>query len=81
MNKMYVDIALKVLGNDIGWFAFQGIESQITYQNIVDALLKHLDGSTLTKKQDIEVTKMYFLIILLLIKCVCNFIFISFTII
>lgn len=60
MNKMYVDIALKVLGNDIGWFAFQGIESQITYQNIVDALLKHLDSSALTKKQDIEVTKMYF---------------------
>lgn len=60
MNKMYVDVALKVLGNDIGWFAFQGMESKITYRNIIDAMIKHFDSSALSTKQDIEVIKMYF---------------------
>lgn len=53
MKKMYIDIALKLFGNDLGWFTFQGLECQITYQHIIDALLKHFDNS-ITDKKNIE---------------------------
>ncbi|CAH1725498.1 unnamed protein product [Aphis gossypii] len=53
MKKMYIDIAIKFLGNDLGWFTFQGLECQITYQHIIDALLKQFDNSA-TDKKNIE---------------------------
>jgi len=54
MKKMYIDIALKLFGNDLGWFTFQGNECQITYQHIIDAILKNFDSS-ITEKKSIEV--------------------------
>ncbi|XP_060861024.1 apolipophorins isoform X2 [Metopolophium dirhodum] len=53
MKKMYVDIALKLFGNDLGWFSFQGRECQITYQHIIDAILNNFDTSV-TDKKNIE---------------------------
>lgn len=58
MKKMYIDIALKLFGNDLGWFTFQGLECQITYQHIIDALLKHFDNS-ITDKKNIEVNNYF----------------------
>ncbi|XP_026815483.1 apolipophorins [Rhopalosiphum maidis] len=53
MKKMYIDIALKLFGNDLGWFTFQGNECQITYQHIIDVILKNFDNS-ITEKKSIE---------------------------
>jgi len=58
MKKMYIDIALKLFGNDLGWFTFQGLECQITYQHIIDALLKQFDNSV-TDKKNIEVNNYF----------------------
>jgi len=57
MKKIYVDVALKLFGNDLGWFSFQGRECQITYQHIIDAILDNFDNS-LTDK-DIEVNNYF----------------------
>lgn len=54
MKKIYVDIALKLFGNDLGWFSLQGSECQITYQHIIDAILNNFDNSV-TDKKNIEV--------------------------
>lgn len=56
MKKIYVDLALKVLGNDLGWLAFQGLESQVTYQHIIDAILKNIDSSALSDYKNVEVS-------------------------
>uniref|UniRef100_A0A2H8TZF4 Apolipophorin n=1 Tax=Melanaphis sacchari TaxID=742174 RepID=A0A2H8TZF4_9HEMI len=53
MKKMYIDIALKLFGNDLGWFTFQGLEQKVTYQHIIDAILKNFDNS-MTDKKNIE---------------------------
>jgi len=58
MKKMYVDIALKLFGNDLGWFSFQGRECQITYQHIIDAILNNFDNSV-TEKKNIEVNNYF----------------------
>lgn len=54
MNKMYLDIAIKAFGNDLGWFAFQGNECQVTYQHIIDAIVKNIHSSV-PEKENIEV--------------------------
>jgi len=58
MKKIYVDIALKLFGNDLGWFSFQGNECQITYQHIIDAILNNFDNSV-TDKENIEVNNYF----------------------
>lgn len=59
MKKIYVDITLKLFGNDLGWFSFQGSECQITYQHIIDAILDNFDNS-LTDKKNIEVNNYFY---------------------
>lgn len=58
MKKIYVDIALKLFGNDLGWFSFHGRECQITYQHIIDAILNNFDNSVADKK-NIEVNNYF----------------------
>jgi len=58
MKKMYVDLALKLFGNDLGWFSFQGRECQITYQHIIDAILNNFDNSV-TDTKNIEVNSYF----------------------
>lgn len=53
-KKLYIDVALKVFGNDLGWFAYQGLESQVTYQHIIDAIYENFN-SVVPDKKDIEV--------------------------
>lgn len=47
---MYIDITLKSFGNEIGWFAFQGQKSQITYKHIIDAILNNFNSSVSDNK-------------------------------
>ncbi|VVC28237.1 Vitellinogen, open beta-sheet,von Willebrand factor, type D domain,Lipid transport protein, N- [Cinara cedri] len=54
LKNIYMDVALKVFGNDIGWFSFQGHECQLSYQHIIDAILQNFDNS-LPDKKKIEV--------------------------
>jgi len=56
MKKMYLDIGLKVFNKDLGWFTFQGSESQVTYQNLIDAILDNFDN-LVPDKTNIEVNK------------------------
>lgn len=56
MKKMYLDIALKVFDNDFGWFAFQGSENKVTYQNLIDAIIDYFDD-LIPNKDNIEVNE------------------------
>lgn len=56
MKKINIDFALKLFGNDFGWFTFQGRENEITYQHIIDAILKNFENSSPNTK-DLEVNK------------------------
>lgn len=59
-KKLYLDLALKVLGNDVGWFAFQADESKITYQHIIDAILDQINGVSPKSTKDMEVIEKMF---------------------
>lgn len=50
MKKIYVDIALKLFGNDLGWFAFKELECNVTYEHVIDAILSNFDNSVSDKK-------------------------------
>lgn len=49
-----------MLGNDVGWFAFQEDESKITYQHIIDAILDHFNNVSPKNTKDIEVIENMF---------------------
>lgn len=59
---MYIDIALKVFGHDFGWLNFQGLENDVTYKHIIDAIVDKFDNS-MPDKTNLEVnsTKMHFI--------------------
>lgn len=59
VEKLYIDVALKVLGNDVGWLAFQGLDNEVTYKHIIDAVFKYFDDSVPDKK-NLEVNKYYY---------------------
>lgn len=69
MNKMYLDIAIKAFGNDLGWFAFQGNECQVTYQHIINAIVKNIHNSV-PEKENVEVNTRFniFLLIIIIIR-------------
>lgn len=56
LNKTYIDIVLNIFGYDIGWFAFEGLESHITYQYIIDSIINNLQSS-LSNQNNVEVNK------------------------
>lgn len=59
---MYLDIAFKVLGYDLGWFSFQAYEYQVTYQYVIDEILKQFNDA-IPDKNNIEVNRHIFLIV------------------
>lgn len=62
---MYIDIALKAFGNDIGWFGFQEHTSKITYKHIIDAILNKFNNSV-PDKNILQVRNSY-----LYFFCIC----------
>jgi len=52
---MYIDLGLKLLGNDLGSFAFHGLENQVTSQNLIDAIFKHFNNVMPADNKNIEV--------------------------
>lgn len=58
LNKTYIDIVLNIFENDIGWFSFEGLDTQITYQNIIDSIINNLQSS-LPNDNNIEVNKYF----------------------
>lgn len=58
VKKMYLDMALNVFGKDVGWVSFQGLESEVTYEHIIDAMLNNFDNS-IPDKNNLEVNNYF----------------------
>lgn len=51
-------MALKVFGHDFGWLNFQGLENEVTYKDIIDAVVDKFDN-TMPDKTNIEVNEFF----------------------
>lgn len=60
---MYLDVAIKVLGYDLGWFSFQANKYQATYQYVINTILNKFND-VIPDKNNIEVNKHIFLIVI-----------------
>lgn len=47
-------MALKVFGNDFGWFTFQGPDNEVTYKDIIDAVAKNFENSVPNKNSEVK---------------------------
>lgn len=58
-ESVYIDIALKVFGHDFGWLDFQGFENEVTYMDIIDAIVDKIDN-TMPDKTNLDVNEIFY---------------------